>query len=418
MVSRKLRNWPLIALLVTGLQSEPTDAAPWIYLSGSNFTHEGLIWRTTAGSGLLETIYTVGWDDGRPMMVAEFGGQIFWTTYYPGQLWRSGLAGESPELLVDQGKDTTTRGIQFKDGAVYWSNETLGAIYRADLDGADVETVIEGFSASEGIWDFEIHGDRVYWTSWDSPSVRSIGLNGTDYRVISLEGVRRAFSIEIANDRMFVSDTGTRENNRVVSSSLNGGATTEFVWGLTELYSLDVFEGRLYFAHLEFSEHMYSRIQSIPIDGGETRDELTAPGIQLWQIHVMGEPADCNENGVPDEQDIAEGTSKDSDLNGIPDECEGQLFRRGDVDVDGVFGLGDTVMLILYSLQGGQRPSCMSAADVNSDGRVDISDAIFALNHIFRAGPEPATPGPPPGPCGRDTANPGGLSCDSYDACP
>jgi sugar lactone lactonase YvrE len=32
--------------------------------------------------------------------------------------------------------------------------------------------------------------------------------------------------------------------------------------------------------------------------------------------------ADCNENGIPDYQDIAEGTSSDANDNGIPDECE------------------------------------------------------------------------------------------------
>ena len=36
---------------------------------------------------------------------------------------------------------------------------------------------------------------------------------------------------------------------------------------------------------------------------------------------VEGEP-DCNTNGVPDECDIAGGMSNDANANGIPDECE------------------------------------------------------------------------------------------------
>jgi hypothetical protein len=31
---------------------------------------------------------------------------------------------------------------------------------------------------------------------------------------------------------------------------------------------------------------------------------------------------DCNENGVPDQCDIADGTSADDNGNGVPDECE------------------------------------------------------------------------------------------------
>ncbi len=34
-------------------------------------------------------------------------------------------------------------------------------------------------------------------------------------------------------------------------------------------------------------------------------------------------PPDCNNNGIPDDQDIAQGTSLDCNLNQIPDECEG-----------------------------------------------------------------------------------------------
>lgn len=35
-----------------------------------------------------------------------------------------------------------------------------------------------------------------------------------------------------------------------------------------------------------------------------------------------GTVLDCNENGVPDSQDIQSGTSQDCDRNGVPDECE------------------------------------------------------------------------------------------------
>ncbi|MFQ5463158.1 MAG: hypothetical protein ACE5E5_11105, partial [Phycisphaerae bacterium] len=34
-------------------------------------------------------------------------------------------------------------------------------------------------------------------------------------------------------------------------------------------------------------------------------------------------PPDCNGNGIPDDQDIAQGTSLDCNLNQVPDECEG-----------------------------------------------------------------------------------------------
>jgi len=53
-----------------------------------------------------------------------------------------------------------------------------------------------------------------------------------------------------------------------------------------------------------------------------------------------GGSADCNENGVPDECDIADGTSDDLNDNGIPDECEDHYtltlntVGQGSVDLD------------------------------------------------------------------------------------
>ncbi len=45
---------------------------------------------------------------------------------------------------------------------------------------------------------------------------------------------------------------------------------------------------------------------------------------------LVADPPDCNENDVPDDQDIAVGVSTDCNANGVPDECE------ADADLDGV----------------------------------------------------------------------------------
>jgi hypothetical protein len=43
-------------------------------------------------------------------------------------------------------------------------------------------------------------------------------------------------------------------------------------------------------------------------------------------------PADCNQNGVDDASDIANGTSQDMDWDGIPDECEPDCDQNGRPD--------------------------------------------------------------------------------------
>ncbi len=85
---------------------------------------------------------------------------------------------------------------------------------------------------------------------------------------------------------------------------------------------------------------------------------------------------DCNLNGVPDECDIAGGTSPDLDGNGVPDECE---FPVGDLNCDDVVNFGDINAFVLavtnatgYSQQ---YPNCdRMLADTNGDGSVGFGD--------------------------------------------
>ncbi|MBU0717536.1 MAG: hypothetical protein KJ749_04745, partial [Planctomycetes bacterium] len=54
-------------------------------------------------------------------------------------------------------------------------------------------------------------------------------------------------------------------------------------------------------------------------------------------LHLATWVSDCNENGIPDGQDIAAGTSEDCNNNGVPDECESQE----DCNADGVLNICD-----------------------------------------------------------------------------
>ena len=135
---------------------------------------------------------------------------------------------------------------------------------------------------------------------------------------------------------------------------------------------------------------------------------------------MPGPPSDCDDDGVPDGCDLLRGDITDADGNGIADECERTLFHRGDVDLDGRLNLTDAVSLLSHLFQGRRDPACQEAADVDNDGSVVITDAILILQHLFAAGPAPAAPGPPGEPCGEDPDPPrsaGDLGCFVYERC-
>jgi len=84
------------------------------------------------------------------------------------------------------------------------------------------------------------------------------------------------------------------------------------------------------------------------------------------------------------------------------------------VDVDNEIGLADAIAVLDILLAGERQVVCMDAADANDDGRVNLSDAVILLNHLYGGGSGPANPYPE---CGYDLTQ-DELECESYEACP
>jgi hypothetical protein len=101
------------------------------------------------------------------------------------------------------------------------------------------------------------------------------------------------------------------------------------------------------------------------------------------------------------------------DHDGILDVCARVPFQRGDVDVNGKVDLTDAVVILLHLFQGGSAPACGKAADANDDSKLDIADPIRLFGHLFRGeGPLPE----PFGGCGMDLTG-DELSCVTLAPC-
>ncbi|MBI4606923.1 MAG: hypothetical protein HY721_33590, partial [Planctomycetes bacterium] len=89
-------------------------------------------------------------------------------------------------------------------------------------------------------------------------------------------------------------------------------------------------------------------------------------------------------------------------------------FLRGDSNSDGDVDISDAVRTLLFLFAGGAPPACEDASDSDDDGSLSITDVIHLLNHLFRGGEAPPAPGPSY--CGRDRTE-DALSCESHGPC-
>jgi hypothetical protein len=108
------------------------------------------------------------------------------------------------------------------------------------------------------------------------------------------------------------------------------------------------------------------------------------------------------------------GGYNDAQGNGTLEIHHTPSFKRGDVNGDGGFNIGDAIFLLAALFSGGDQCPCDDACDANDDGSTNIADAIMMLGALFSGGETPPTPGP--NSCGIDPTS-DALDCDVYSGC-
>ncbi len=91
------------------------------------------------------------------------------------------------------------------------------------------------------------------------------------------------------------------------------------------------------------------------------------------------------------------------------------LFRRGDANTDGKVDIADAIGTLSYLFARGAAPSCLDAADANDDETLNLADAVRTLGYLFaNAGdlPRPFTA------CGTDPlVVDDKVGCESFRVC-
>jgi hypothetical protein len=90
----------------------------------------------------------------------------------------------------------------------------------------------------------------------------------------------------------------------------------------------------------------------------------------------------CDNCPLADNEDQA-----DTDEDGIGDVCD---IICGDANGDRFVNVGDAVFLINYIFRSGAPPDPECTGDANGDGQVNVGDAVNLINYIFRGGEPPA----------------------------
>lgn len=162
-------------------------------------------------------------------------------------------------------------------------------------------------------------------------------------------------------------------------------------------------------------EHYKGRLEVYRGDGD---GNLTLEYFQIETRRPFGAAAaDLTGDGV---LDIASACRQNPQTSSVclylSEEQATSSFRRGDVNADNAFDLGDVVASLGVTFGTTGSPSvCEDAADANDDGVLDLADPISLVCSLFQGCSLPPLPGPTQ--CGPDPTD-DSLNCASFDLCP
>ncbi len=227
-------------------------------------------------------------------------GRIYWTewwSYNPAnsRIARADVDGSNVETLLDgfqAGTGLKDLAIDADSGKLYWSNRSSGIIERSNLDGTGRETVLTDVNAIGLALDSG--AEKIYWTdyTYSDPRIRRANFDGTgveDLVSASSGCVLEGIALDLGSGYLYWAE---RMDQQIWRANLNGSGATLLLecWqGIGHPWGLALAGGRIYWATDESIMSAFtdgSDIQTLVMDLADSPRslEMDAVANQLYWV--------------------------------------------------------------------------------------------------------------------------------------
>ncbi|MEE9443764.1 MAG: M43 family zinc metalloprotease [candidate division Zixibacteria bacterium] len=120
--------------------------------------------------------------------------------------------------------------------------------------------------------------------------------------------------------------------------------------------------------------------------GSDDLDPALADATLLARGVFPDSDGDCITDALDNCPDTYNPDQIDLNGNNIGDVCD---YKCGDANGGGDVNVGDAVFIINHVFKGGPAPDPIESCNVNCDEDCNVGDAVYMINHIFKGGPVP-----------------------------
>lgn len=199
------------------------------------------IWRAYINGSGVERVVDAGLVRPEGVAVDWVAGNLFWTDSDARRIEVARLTGHSRRVLVWRGIEEP-RGLIVEPpaGLMYWSEWSSDVIRRAQMDGADVVTVVAGANHAAGLTQ-DVDTRRLYWASQSrSKAIESVGWDGRGRTTVVSEASDEPYAVAVWGRWVYWGDWNTGDVERV--DKRTGGQRTLVHNNLEYASALVVFE--------------------------------------------------------------------------------------------------------------------------------------------------------------------------------
>lgn len=200
--------------------------------------------------------------------VAE-GGKLYWCDRNTGKVQRSNLDGTEMETLIEV-DSTNLRGIAIDVAGdkLYFADNQANTISRASLNGGNVDAIIDGLGFPADVT-IDLTNRKLYWCDQQRSVIERANLDGTSRETVVGTPSPYYLELDVPNKLLYWGDFFAGNINRLM---LDGGNSENLFTGQQRIrgVKLDRAQGEMYWCNRE-SNH----IQRRKIGGGPVKTVIT-----------------------------------------------------------------------------------------------------------------------------------------------
>jgi len=156
--------------------------------------------------------------------------------------------------------------VDSNDKKIYWTDYGTHTVQRADLDGGNIEVLVENLSMPRHIA-LDLYNKKMYWTDSKANMVQTANMDGSEYKIIVKDIPGAGIALDLKTQKMYWADCFEAKGN--YKANIDGSGIELINKNLNLQVGIVLHNNNIYWA-----DSQANKIQRSNLDGSSVEDVI------------------------------------------------------------------------------------------------------------------------------------------------